>query len=61
MVLANRCYCEGSLRLALTLLKPRVRIVGEMDKGESGPFPGAVYELRVIRPRYLKLQPRRPR
>ena len=24
------------------------RIVGELDKGESGPFPGAVYELRVI-------------
>ena len=23
-------------------------IVGELDKGESGPFPGAVYELRVI-------------
>src|ERR1035438_4046336 len=24
------------------------RIVAELDKGESGPFPGAVYELRVI-------------
>ena len=23
-------------------------VVGELDKGESGPFPGAVYELRVI-------------
>jgi hypothetical protein len=22
--------------------------IGEPDKGESGPFPGAVYELRVI-------------
>src|ERR1700685_4054518 len=24
------------------------RIVGELDKGESAPFPGAVHELRVI-------------
>ena len=23
-------------------------MVGELDKGESGPFPGAVYELCVI-------------
>ena len=23
-------------------------MVGELDKGESGPFPGAVYKLRVI-------------
>jgi hypothetical protein len=23
-------------------------MVGELDKGESGAFPGAVYELRVI-------------
>ena len=27
---------------------PLGRIVGELDKGESGRFPGAVYELRVI-------------
>ena len=26
------------------------RVVGELDKGESGQFPGAVYELRVIHP-----------
>jgi hypothetical protein len=25
-------------------------IVGELDKGESGPLPRAVYELRVTRP-----------
>jgi hypothetical protein len=25
-----------------------VRMVGELDKGENGPFSGAVYELRVI-------------
>jgi hypothetical protein len=28
-------------------------MVGELDKGESGSFPGALYELRVICPRHL--------
>jgi hypothetical protein len=30
------------------LFAPFGRFVGELDKGEIGPFPGAVYELRVI-------------
>jgi hypothetical protein len=31
-----------------TSVRAVVHMVGELDKGESGPFPGAAYELCVI-------------
>jgi hypothetical protein len=42
---------SATLRIAPSAqdARPRSgRMVGELDKAESGPFPGAVYELRVI-------------
>ena len=45
--------CANSTRACNALVAdlpgpPPERIVGELDKGESGSFAGAVYELRVI-------------